>query len=79
MPEEKKNVQENKAKEYLTLDVKFCRRVFKGEDGREVNYIQAEATYEEESFRFKIADKDSRLFQYLMKVNGYPIVTVEEE
>lgn len=60
----------------LVLSVSFTRRKFYDDKTRrDVNFVQCNAVYEGEEFRFKIADKDSRLFQYLMKVNGFPVVT----
>mgnify|MGYP001623457244 CR=1 FL=1 len=57
----------------LILSVSFTRRKFYDDKTRrDVHYVECQAEYEGESFRFKIADKDSRLFQYLMKQNGYP-------
>ena len=68
---ENKNVEPKMA---LELNVKFERKIFRGEDGRETVYVQCTADYQGESFRFKVTDKDARLFQYLMKIQGYPLV-----
>ena len=70
MADEKKN--ENKVT--LKLEVSFERHIFKGEDGRENKFVQCNAEYQGENFRFKVTDKDARLFQYLMKQNGYSLV-----
>ncbi len=62
---------EKQIKESLQLTVTFERKIFKGEDGRESKYVQCTAEYQGEAFRFGVKDKDARLFQYLMKQNGY--------
>lgn len=57
----------------LRLEVSFERKIFKGDDGREAKYVQCTADYLGENFRFSVKDKDARLFQYLMKMQGYAL------
>lgn len=74
MADEKNVTKTAEPKTALSLTVNFERKVFKGEDGRETAYVQCTADYLGESFRFKVTDKDARLFQYLMKSEGYPLI-----
>ena len=71
---DEKNVGMKQPKTTLTLEVTFERKIFKGEEGRESKYVQCTATYLDESFRFKVTDKDARLFQYLMKQQGFALL-----
>lgn len=68
----------NEKKVSLRLEVEFTRKKFVGEDGREVPYVQCVAEYNGESFRFSVKDKDARLFQYLMKQDGYQLFDMHD-
>lgn len=60
----------------LVLSVTFTRRKFYDDKThRNIHFVECKAEYCDEGFRFKITDKDSRLFQYLMKMNGYPEIS----
>lgn len=57
----------------LELPVSFTLRKFVDENGREVQYLQAVCSYCDETFRFKINEKDSKLFRYLLKQSGLEV------
>ena len=55
-------------KEYLDLSCRFARRKFYDKEKKKyTHYISGETVVDEEKIRFKLNDKDSRLFQYMLK------------
>lgn len=65
-------------KKSITLPVTFQRKVFEDDDGVKRVYVQATTEYDEEGFRFKLADKDSRLFAYLLRIHGILVTDFED-
>ena len=58
-------------KEYLDLSCRFARRKFFDKEKKKyTHYISGETVVDEEKIRFKLNDKDSRLFQYMLKKMG---------
>ena len=58
-------------KEYLDLSCRFARRKFYDKEKKKyTHYISGETVVDEEKIRFKLNDKDSRLFQYMLKKMG---------
>ena len=58
-------------KEYLDLSCRFARRkIYDKEKKKYTHYISGETVVDEEKIRFKLNDKDSRLFQYMLKKMG---------
>ena len=58
-------------KEYLDLSCRFARRKFYDKDKKKyTRYISGETVVDEEKIRFKLNEKDSRLFQYMLKKMG---------
>ena len=62
---------EQEQKEYLDLTCRFARRKFYDKDKKKyTRYISVETVVDEEKIRFKLNEKDSRLFQYMLKKMG---------
>lgn len=62
---------EQEQKEYLDLSCRFARRKFYDKDKKKyTRYISGETVVDEEKIRFKLNEKDSRLFQYMLKKMG---------
>lgn len=58
-------------KEYLDLSCRFARRKFYDKEKKKyTHYISGETVVDEKKIRFKLNDKDSRLFQYMLKKMG---------
>ena len=77
---ENKEVAKKEEKKFLKLEVSFARRSFTKEDtGEEVFYITGETEYDGEPMKFKLHPEFSKLFAYMMKIHGYPVVPYADE